>query len=428
MSADTNHNEKGLSSDEASTTTPETETPPPPPPAPDGGFKAWSVAIGAASITFSTLGFANSSGTLIQHYISHQLSDYSADDIAWIASVTLFLQFAIGMVAGPLFDRYGAIILRPVTIAYVFSVMMLSLCREYYQFMLCQGVLMGICQGLLQLPSMAAASQWFDKKRGAALGVVIAGSSIGGVIFPILLSKLLNGTNLGFGWSIRIIGFLMVPFMAFATATVVPRLPGRKTNIWTLSALKNAQFLIVVVSFGMCLIGMFTPIFFLPTYAVSRGLDATFAGYLLAIVNGASTFGRIIPGILADKFGRINMVVLAGVTSGICVFCLSSVTGVAGFVIYSIVFGFCSGSIFSASLAAITGAASDPSSFGAYMGMGMALVAIGPLIGPPIDGALVARYGGFEEVSYFGGAVCVAGGLIAIAAKALRPEGVFGRA
>lgn len=420
MSADTDHNEKGLSSED---TKPETQ-----PSAPDGGLKAWSVAVGAASITFSTLGLANSSGTLIEYYISHQLSAYTADDIAWIGSVTLFLQFAIGMLAGPLFDRYGAVIIRPAAVGYVFSVMMLSLCREYYQFMLCQGILMGICQGMLQLPAMAAASQWFDKRRAAALGVVIAGSSIGGVVFPILLSKLLNGTDLGFGWSIRIVAFLMVPFMALAIATVVPHLPSRKTDFWTLSAFRNVQFLLIIVSFGLCLIGMFTPLFFLPTYAVSRGIDATFAGYLLAIINGASTFGRVIPGILADKFGRINMVVVAGITSGVCVFCLNSVTGVAGFVVYSIVFGFFSGSIFSASLAAITGTVSDPSSFGAYMGMGMALVAIGPLIGPPVDGALVAHYGGFEQVSYFGGSVCVAGGLIAIAAKAIRPEGVFGRA
>lgn len=77
-------------------------------PAPDGGLKAWSVAIGAACTIFSTLGFANSFGVLQEYYAAHQLSSESADRIAWIGSLSAFLQFAAGAIAGPLFDRYGA--------------------------------------------------------------------------------------------------------------------------------------------------------------------------------------------------------------------------------------------------------------------------------------------------------------------------------
>lgn len=77
-------------------------------PAPDGGLKAWSVAIGGACTTFATLGFANSFGVLQEYYAAHQLSSESADRIAWIGSLSAFLQFAAGTIAGPLFDRYGA--------------------------------------------------------------------------------------------------------------------------------------------------------------------------------------------------------------------------------------------------------------------------------------------------------------------------------
>src|SRR5436190_6430248 len=91
---------------------------------------------------------------------------------------------------------------------YVFAMMMTSLCYEYWQFVLTQGVLMGIAIGLLQFPAFAAVSQYFDKKRAAALGVVVSGSSIGGVAIPIALSKMLNSSSLGFGWSVRVIGFV----------------------------------------------------------------------------------------------------------------------------------------------------------------------------------------------------------------------------
>lgn len=75
---------------------------------PDGGVKAWLVAAGAACIFFSALGFANSFGVFVEYYLSHQLQGQSADKVAWIGSVAVFMQFSAGAVGGPLFDRYGA--------------------------------------------------------------------------------------------------------------------------------------------------------------------------------------------------------------------------------------------------------------------------------------------------------------------------------
>jgi hypothetical protein len=76
--------------------------------APDGGLEAWLVAAGAFAICFCALGFANSLGTLIEYYLTHQLQDSSPDDVAWVGSLGVFLQFAVGAVSGPLFDRFGA--------------------------------------------------------------------------------------------------------------------------------------------------------------------------------------------------------------------------------------------------------------------------------------------------------------------------------
>lgn len=75
--------------------------------APEGGTRAWLVAGGAASIFFCTLGFTNSFGTFEEYYITHQLQGESASKISWIGSLGSFLPFFAGMVAGPLFDRYG---------------------------------------------------------------------------------------------------------------------------------------------------------------------------------------------------------------------------------------------------------------------------------------------------------------------------------
>ena len=76
--------------------------------APDGGTRAWLVASGGSTIFFCCLGFSNAFGAFEEYYLTHQLRAESADKIAWIGSLSAFLQFAAGMVGGPLFDRFGA--------------------------------------------------------------------------------------------------------------------------------------------------------------------------------------------------------------------------------------------------------------------------------------------------------------------------------
>ena len=89
-----------------------TNTSPKPDEAPDGGARAWLVAAGGSAIFFSCLGFSNSFGTIQEYYSSNLFRDESPDNIAWIGSLSAFLQFASGMVGGPLFDRFGALV-RP---------------------------------------------------------------------------------------------------------------------------------------------------------------------------------------------------------------------------------------------------------------------------------------------------------------------------
>lgn len=78
------------------------------PPAPDGGLEAWLVAFGSFSMFFCCLGFANSFGPLADYFLSHQLLGHSPDEVAWIGSLSAFLQFFAAVFGGPLFDKYGA--------------------------------------------------------------------------------------------------------------------------------------------------------------------------------------------------------------------------------------------------------------------------------------------------------------------------------
>ena len=198
----------------------------------------------------------------------------------------LFFQFFGGLVSGPITDINGPrvcvslksnmpyetngfnqIILIPSSILFVASLMLTSICHSYYQILLAQGVLGGLASGLAYAPSVAILQQYFLKRRALAMGIASSGSSLGGVIFPVILNRLLNHSSLGFSWTLRILGFLVLVLCIVACITVVPRkdLPRRKGNYFVLSAWKKPGYTIQVAGLFFVFWGMFTPFFYLPT-------------------------------------------------------------------------------------------------------------------------------------------------------------------
>ncbi|KAL3478821.1 major facilitator superfamily domain-containing protein [Aspergillus californicus] len=395
---------------------------------PEGGLRAWGVALGNAGVMLCTLGYVNSWGVYQAYYQVNQLRDQSSSSIAWIGSIQTFFLFSASLVGGPLFDRYGSKVIYPPAVVYVFTIFMTSLCKEYYQFMLAQGILGGISQGLVMAPAMAATPQYFSKKRGAAMGLAVAGSSVGGVILPITLNQLLTKTDLGFGWSVRIVAFLLLGILLVSCPPIRARLPPRDSNFLLLSAFKDKGYTFTIVGSFFIFLGMFPPIFYLPSYGLSQGMSQTMAFYLSAILNAASFPGRIVPAILSDKFGKLNTFAIAGIATGILTLCWQSVKGNAGVIVFSAIYGFVSGAIISGGTIALASCAADAKNIGTYMGMGMAWVSFAALIGPPISGALEDTDDGFKAVAEFAGVVSLAGGFfVLLVVKRLAGQKILSR-
>ncbi|KAH8802923.1 monocarboxylate permease-like protein [Xylogone sp. PMI_703] len=392
---------------------------------PEGGARAWGVAIGTAGVLFCTFGFANSFGIFQEYYQTHQLSHETSSTISWIGSVQIFFLFSGSLFGGPLFDRYGSIILWPATITYVFSVMMTSLCKSFYQFLLAQGFLSGFTMGMAMAPCMAATSQYFNKKRGAAMGIAVAGSSLGGVIFPIALNKMLNDPNLTFGWTVRICGFIMLALLLPSTLAIRARLPPRSQNLFLPSAFKEPPYTILIVALIFVMLGVFIPIFYLPIYAVQHGMGTQLALYLTAILNAASFAGRVIPGVTADKVGRLNMLTFVCLSTGILCLCWQKTSSNASILVFAGLYGFSSGAVVSLLPVCFAQIPKNPQDIGTYMGMGMFCVSFASLVGPPINGALVTHYKGYTQSSIFSGVMILTGGFIILLLKYITGKGFF---
>jgi len=154
--------------------------------------------IGAFFAIFCSFGWINCVGFFQQYYQENQLKLYSPSSISWIISLETFFMFFGGPLVGIAYDRYGPrYLLIAGTFLHVFGLMMTSLSSEYYQFILAQGICSPIGACLLFFATVTSSMTWFFKWRALAFGIVAAGSSLGGVILPIMVAKLIP--QIGFG-------------------------------------------------------------------------------------------------------------------------------------------------------------------------------------------------------------------------------------
>ena len=122
---------------------------------PDGGKEAWTVVFGGFCALFVSFGWINCIGIFQTYYQSHQLSSYSPSTVAWITSLETFFMFAGGIWVGRVYDNYGPRVLLLVgTFLHVFGLMMASLAKEYWQFILSQSVCSSIGASMLFYPSV----------------------------------------------------------------------------------------------------------------------------------------------------------------------------------------------------------------------------------------------------------------------------------
>lgn len=257
---------------------------------------------------------------------------------------------------------------------------------------------------------MTCAAGWFNKNRGAAFGILFTGSSLGGIIFPIMVSRLIG--EVGFPWAMRTCGFLILALLVITNLTVrtfVPPTPQPVTVAQLVKPLKEADFLFVFASLLFYAYGFFIPVNYLPTQALSVGMSASLTQYLVAIFNTGSLFGRLIAGFVADKIGKYNTFILASYISGIWVLALwIPAQTEAGITAFAILMGAFSG-VFIALITPLLLAISPLSELGFRSGMVQFGIAIAGLTGNPIAGAILDSAGGWTGVKVFSGVMCIVG-------------------
>lgn len=187
-----------------------------------------------------------------------------------------------------MFDHYGPRQLLLIgSFLHVFGLMMASLSTQYYQVLLSQGVCSAIGVSLIFQPANSVIPCWFDKRRGVAYGIVTSGSSFGGIVFPIMLQRLI--ASVGFAWAMRAAAFLIFGLLLVANLTIRSRLPPAPQKMEPsdfVQPFKEPDMMLLVAGFVLLTFGIFIPINFLVVEAVaSGGVNPDLAQYMIAIFN-----------------------------------------------------------------------------------------------------------------------------------------------
>ncbi|TFK87296.1 MFS general substrate transporter [Polyporus arcularius HHB13444] len=417
--------------DEALTTVRPTVDPEEPPPipadveepqleyVPDGGKEAWTVVLGSSLALFASAGMINTYGTFQSYYETTLLPSSSSSSISLIGSLQIFLLYFGGTFAGRIFDAYGTSVMIPLgSFILVFALMMVSLTQydQAYQVFLSHGVLFGLGIALLFNPSLAVLGHWFRRRRALAIGLTTGGSASGGVVFPIILEQLIP--IVGFPWAVRIIAFILMACLTVSCLTIRTRLPLSGHISWRTAVdfrgWKDPRYALATIAAFLLFYAFFIPYFYIQIYANFRGMPPGIANYLLAILNAMNVPSRILPGIVADRYGTLNVFVPAATICSILILGLWLPSRSSGSIIaFAALYGLVSGAFVSL-LPTYIATISPREVYGARLGSVYLVVSVATLVGTPTGGALlkVVDQKHFNGLIIFSGVLTLAGTII----------------
>ncbi len=236
-------------------------------------------------------------------------------------TIATFVGLITMPIAGVLLDHYSArLIMSTGAICFAVGLWALAHSATIFQFVLIFGFTMALAHSLVgSMSASTIISRAFDNARGRALGLSAAGTSIGGMILPSLLSDLIQ-TN---GWRdtlelfSAVILIITLPVIIFST-TKKHALPSSQVGNNLKSEgitnsdlskeatigdfLKNPGFWYLGLSLGFLFSGYSATLANLAPYIIDLGNKSQDAARLITLIAFTGLVGKLAFGLAADKF------------------------------------------------------------------------------------------------------------------------------
>ena len=262
----------------------------------------WITTIMAASILMITMGTRQSMGLYV--------GPLNTDTGLGIVSISLamaigqFVWGAIQPIAGAFADKFGP---RPVLLSGLLILVLGSALTPFVSsqlgLILTLGLLTAIGSGACSFSVLlgAVAQRMPATSRGAASGIINAGSSFGQFVFAPIIGKLIQWVGwMNTMWAMAAVALLAIPMLnrltndTHAPAAVPTPEGGLKKAVS--DAIRNPSYLLLHLGFFTCGFHIAFLVTHLPTEVGLCGLSPTVASWSLALIGLANIVGSLFAG------------------------------------------------------------------------------------------------------------------------------------
>ncbi|WP_458094305.1 MFS transporter [Roseomonas sp. WA12] len=376
-------------------------------PRPPLRFRGWAVVGGSFVVQALCFGAVYSFPAFAA---SLQASFATSDaSVSLIYAVSGAMVFAMGAVSGPLADRFGARLPIALGMAVMAAGFFLAgVAQDFYQVLLCYGLLVGAGAGLAYVPAVAAVQRWFVVWRGLASGIATSGVGVGTAMVPVSASllALCGDWRVSFliaGSFIAVIGLLAAQLLTRwpeacgmgpdgTTQSARPDPASSLEGARLREALRGRRYALLLAGSLLLSVPVALPYAEIVATARGAGLAASDALWLLSLVGVGSILGRLVVGTLADRVGRDRILLACCLGVAASMAWWAEARSAIGFIAFALGFGLAQGG-FVALLPSVVVDLYGRRSAGALIGVLFTGRALSVLLGAPAMAVLAETTG-----------------------------------
>jgi MFS family permease len=346
-------------------------------------------------------------------------SGWSRAGISFAMTIN-FLVMAFGSFGwGAASDRWGA---RVVTLCGAvllgLGLSLASRATTLLQFQLTYGLLIGLAASAFFAPMIATVTGWFETRRNLAVSLVSAGMGMA----PLTLSPLASWLITQHGWRqamfyMGVLAWTLLLPAAFgvrrppvAAPASGQGAPVRANKVSVGQALTSPQFLVLGFTFFLCCAAHSGPIFHVVSYAMYCGLGSMAAVSVYSVEGLAGLGGRLLLGLLADRYGAKRVIVTALAVQALSIAAYLKVNELGEFYALAVIFGVAYGGVMPL-YASLARDYFGQHIMGTVFGAATMLSSLGMAIGP-VAGGWVFDHSGSYAWLYLGSAAVAVGAVL----------------
>ena len=263
-----------------------------------------------------------------------------------------FLAMAFAsMVWGGLSDRWGP---RPIvltgSVLLAASLALTSIAPSLLIFQLAFGLLVGVAAAAVFAPMMACVTGWFDTHRNLAVSLVSAGMGMAPMTMAPFAAWLVSGHDWRTSMQViaLVVAVVMIPVSLLVRRPPALEAAGQGTavaseapgDMSTREVLRSPQFIVLCLTNFFCCATHSGPIFHTVSYAITCGIPMIAAVSIYSVEGLAGMGGRVVFGILGDRFGARQVLVLGLLAQAFGALAYVFAGGLASFYAVAGLFGF----------------------------------------------------------------------------------------